>query len=196
MGPFRRIAQSPAFQTARARLEHTPELAQALSRVIVTSLLAALLAVMALLEASKLFEDLAVAFTVYFACSLLHFAWVIERPDASRGRRLLAITADQAACTVTILLGGERSLPFAAFYVWVAVSSGVAYGPGYMQAATVLAAAGFLGAVAVTDLVNANLPAVLAILLVIAGVPLFTRSFFLRLITSSTNLHNKQRTKL
>jgi diguanylate cyclase (GGDEF)-like protein len=95
-------------------------------------------------------------------------------------RRLLAITADQAACTVTMLLGGERALPFAAFYVWVAVSSGVAYGPGYMQAATVLAAAGFLAAVAVTDLVNANLPAVLAILLVIAGVPLFTRSFFLR----------------
>jgi diguanylate cyclase (GGDEF)-like protein len=178
--PFHRIAQSPAFQTARARLEHTPELAQSLGRIIVTSLLAALLATMALLESSKLFENLALAFTLYFACSLLHFAWVAEHPGVSRVRRLLSIAADQAACTATILIGGERALPFAAFYVWVAVSSGVAYGAGYMQAATVLAAVGFVAAVSLVDLAQVNLTAVLAILLVIAGVPFFTRSFFLR----------------
>lgn len=180
MGLFHRIAQNPTFEAARVRLEQTPELAQSLARMIVTSLLAALLATMAVIEASPLFEDLALALAVYFACSMLHFAWVAQRPGASRARRLLAIAADQAACTAIIVIGREPALPFAAFYVWVAVSSGVAYGPGYMYAATMLAAGGFVTAAAAADLANANLPAVLAILLVIAGVPLFTRSFFLR----------------
>ena len=180
MGPFHRIAQSHTLQAVRARLEQTPELAQALGRVIVTSLLAALLAAMALIEASKLFEDLALALAIYFVCSMLHFAWVLHRPGASVTRRLLAIIADQAACTAMIAIGGEPALPFAAFYVWVAVSSGVAYGPRYMQTATAVGAAGFVVGVAVSGLASANLPAVLAILLVIATVPLFTRGFFSR----------------
>lgn len=190
-----RMAQSRQITNVRDRLAQDPELAQAFTRVVITSLVAAVLAVRAIIIQSTLFENLALAIGAYFFYAMWHCTWVAVRPGAYRWRRVMGIIGDQAACTATFVIGGEHAFAFFLVYVWVCVGNGVRFGAWYMYIATLAAAFGFGLAVLLRGLATTHLEVVLGIFVCIVALPLFVRKLFSQL-ESAHELLQQQATQL
>lgn len=81
---------------------------------------------------------------------------ILVNPGPSHARRWLGMLADYAAMAGVMHLMGEAATPLYAAYLWVTIGNGMRYGPSYLYAATVWAAASFLAVILTTPFWLAN----------------------------------------
>ena len=142
-GPASLIAGVRGAITAfRARLAARPdsEHEQALVRMAISCLL-----VLYLLPytSGAAYDLILYVGSAHFALSALVFLRLLNSPERSAVRRMVAITADFATVTCYMVFLGERAAPLFLLYVWMTLANGFRFGKPYLLASLALGALGF-----------------------------------------------------
>jgi two-component system sensor histidine kinase RpfC len=132
-GPLARLRRRLA---ARPDTEH--------EQAIVRLLISALLVLYLLPDASGSGRDLILYVGgAHFALSVLVFLRILNAPDASPTRRVVAMFGDFATVTCYMLFFGERAAPLFLVYVWMTLANGFRFGRQYLLVSLALGVAGF-----------------------------------------------------
>lgn len=75
--------------------------------------------------------------------SMIHYYWIIRKPQKNILRRMIAITIDISAVTLCIYFLEWASLIVYPVYLWIIVGNGMRFGSAYLYTAMVLAIIGF-----------------------------------------------------
>ena len=135
-GVKRSLASLRAQLAARPDTEHE----QAIVRLLISALL-----VLYLLPgmAGAARELILFVGSAHFALSLLVFLRILDAPEKSPARRVLAIFADFATVTCYMAFFGERAAPLFILYVWMTLANGFRFGRPYLLVSLGLGLAGF-----------------------------------------------------
>ena len=135
-GVKRILASLRTRLAARPDTEHE----QAIVRLLISALLVLYLLPGTLGVASELILFVGSA---HFALSLLVFLRILNAPEKSPTRRVVAIFADFATVTCYMAFFGERAAPLFLLYAWMTLANGFRFGRQYLLVSLGLGFAGF-----------------------------------------------------
>ena len=169
-----------ALVRARARLAARPdtEHEQALVRIVITILL-----VLYLLPGASEVEQQLLFYVggAHFALSVLVFLRILNSPDSSPARRVLAMVGDFATVTCYMALFGEPASPLFLMYIWVTLANGFRFGAGYLLASLGTGVAGFGVVLWASPFWQSHLPLAYGLLVGFVLLSLYVRSLVTKL---------------
>lgn len=123
--------------------------------------------------------------TVEFAVAFAILAWILARPGVSAPRRVLGMIADYSLMGVGMVLLGELLAPMYVVLMWVTVGNGLRYGPRFLYAAIMFAAAAFVIVILNTPYWQANPWLAWGLLVGLVAVPLYLSSLLRALVRAT-----------
>lgn len=121
------------------------------------------------------------------------FAWILLRPGVNIPRRCAGIVFDNFAASLGTLLAGASGAAIYGVYLWVAIGNGFRFGLRYLYFSQLLALGGFAGVLYASAYWRANLTLGIALLLVLAVIPLYLGVLVARFHAASARLLGARR---
>jgi len=161
----------------KMQFRFSPELEQALLRVVLGTL------VVVFLVSSRVLTDtnLAVVLPAYLSAILLFPFLIIQQGFSDATRRALGMVLDLGAVSYGIYLGGEYGASLFFLYIFITIGNGFRYGVPYLLAALGASLVGFLVVIRTSAYWSEHTMFSIGILLAILVIPLYAAKLISRL---------------
>ena len=101
------------------------------------------------------------------------FIWLLRHNEISRVRRGVAVFIDGVIIPGLCIGGGDTTLPFISFAIWLSIAHGFRYGPGYLQATLLLGSATVITAIWLDPIRQGHTGFVVTLALGLISLPLY-----------------------
>jgi two-component system sensor histidine kinase RpfC len=167
-----------AIAALRARLAARPdtEHEQAIVRLVVGGLI-----LLYLLPGASLYDTHVLIMAAYLAVAVAIFVRIVQAPEASRARRVMAVIADIVTLSAIMIAVGERTAPLFLVYIWVTLANGFRFGQQYLVVSLVLSVAGFATVLWASPFWHAYLGVGYGLLIGFVALSLYVRSLVTKL---------------
>lgn len=172
------------------------ERAQAVVRIIITSLVLGLLVVLALIQhdliKTKRFHETIIIVIGYWGLACVWWLHLRRTRQSSARRRLLSIIADLGTTSLSMFLANYLGAFFYPLYQWIIIGHGVRFGSRAMLTAAGLSIIGFGLVIVFTPYWQQNLLAGMGLMVGLAVLPVY----FLTLLRQLQHLNGQLREEL